>query len=104
MFAGLTLTAESSMNDRLLEILTERPDFNVTGSDRSMLKFFVDYLDHGSLFMVGFDPGDDPEFTFTNDAQRYKFRLSEIRQYATNMKQGIAMDWDVVPFEFISKE
>ena len=91
------------MNDRLLEILSERPDFTIAGRDYALLKFFVEYLDHGSLFMVGFEPGDDPLFTFTNDAQRYMFRMSEIRSYAENMKRGVAMDWESVPFEYISR-
>lgn len=92
------------MNHRLLEILAERDDFTLSESDNKLLKFFVEYLDHGSLFMVGFEPGEDPAFTFTNDAQRYTFRVSEIREYANNMKRGIAMDWDTVPFEYTSND
>ena len=90
------------MNDRLLEILSLRPDFKIVGDDYKLLAFFVEYLDHGSLFMVGFEPGDDPLFTFTNDAQRYRFTLTEILQYAYGMKHGVSMDWDVVPFELIT--
>jgi hypothetical protein len=86
------------MNDRLLEILTERPDFNITGEDKKVLDFFVEYLDHGSLFLTGFEPGDDPVFSFTNDAQRYSFRMSEIREHVLNMKQGKPMEWEKIPF------
>jgi hypothetical protein len=89
------------MNDRLLEILTERPDWNVNAQDKKVLDFFVEYMDHGSLFMVGFEPGEDPSFVFTNDAQRYRFTLSEIREYVRGMKSGKPMDWEVVPFEYI---
>jgi hypothetical protein len=91
------------MNDRLVAILTERPDFNITGEDKKRLDFFAEYLDHGSLFLVGFEPGDDPEFTFTNDAQRYRFRLSEIRDHVIGMKSGRAMPWEKIPFEYINK-
>jgi hypothetical protein len=91
------------MNDRLLEILSTRSDFHVSDEDMSRLRFFTEYLDHGSLFMVGFEPGDDPTFTFTNDAQRYRFTLSEIRSIVGGMKSGKALDWEQVPFEYVSK-
>ena len=91
------------MNDRLVAILTERPDFNITGEDKKRLDFFAEYLDHGSLFLVGFEPGNDPEFTFTNDAQRYRFRMSEIRELVIGMKSGRAMPWEEIPFEYINK-
>lgn len=92
------------MNDRLIEILTERPDFKLSGEEKKMLDFFAEYLDHGSLFLVGYEPGSDPAFTFTNDAQRYRFALSEIKEYYQQMKSGIPMDWDTVPFEYIQKQ
>ena len=85
------------MNDRLLEILTQRPDFNITGEDKKVLDFFVEYLDHGSLFLNGFEPGNDPVFSFTNDAQHYRFRMSEIREHVRNMKQGKPMEWENIP-------
>ena len=91
------------MNDRLLEILSHRPDFLVSPEDKRILDFFVEYLDHGSLMMVGFEPGDDPEFSFTNDAQRYRFKLSEIREYYRQMKSGTPMDWENVPYEYIGR-
>lgn len=91
------------MNDRLVEILTQRPDFNITGEDKKRLDFFSEYLDHGSLFLVGFEPGEDPVFTFTNDAQRYRFSMSEIREHVVGMKSGKAMVWEEVPFEYINK-
>jgi hypothetical protein len=89
------------MNDRLLEILTHRPDFHVTPEDQKRLQFFVEYLDHGSLFMLGYEPGEDPAFLFTNDAQHYRFSLSEIRRYVDDMKSGIPMPWENIPFEYI---
>jgi hypothetical protein len=91
------------MNDRLLEILTTRQDFNVSDEDKKRLAFFVEYLDHGSLFMVGFEPGDDPAFLFTNDAQRYRFTLSEIRELVDGMKSGVAMKWEEIPYEPIGQ-
>ena len=91
------------MNDRLLEILSERPDFTIVGEDKKLLQFFVEYLDHGSLFMVGFEPGTDPVFTFTNDAQRYHFHFSQIRTLALGMKSGVAMGWEEIPFEEINR-
>ena len=91
------------MNDRLLAILAERPDFNVSPDDKKILDFFVEYLDHGSLMMMAFEPGPDPAFVFTNDAQRYRFTLSQIREYYRGMKSGTPMDWEQVPFEYISR-
>ena len=92
------------MNDRLLHILTERPDFTVSDEDLKRLEFWVDYLDHGSLFLWGFEPGDDPAFTFTNDAQRYRFTMSEIREYVIGMKSGKPIDWEVVPYEYVERK
>lgn len=93
------------MNDRMLEVISQRPDFGIDGADKKVLDFFCDYLDHGSLFLVEFMPGDDPAFLFTNDAQRYTFRMSDIRGYVTDMKSGRqSMDWETVPFELISRE
>jgi hypothetical protein len=91
------------MNDRLLEILSARPDFTITGSDKKALDVFVEYLDRGSLFMTGYEADDDPLFSFSNDAQIYKFKLSEIVGLVANMKQGIAIDWERVPFEYVTK-
>ena len=91
------------MNDRLLEILSHRADFTITGSDKKTLEIFVEYLDRGSLFMTGYDAANDPEFAFSNDAQIYKFRLSEIVELVAKMKQGIAIDWERVPFEYVSR-
>jgi len=91
------------MNDRLVEILSQRPDFTVVGEDKKRLDFFAEYLDHGSLFMTGFEPGDDPTFVFSNDAQIYRFTMSQIRDYVMGMKSGKAMDWEHVPFEYITK-
>ena len=86
------------MNDRLLAILSERDDFWVAPEDKKLLDFFVEYLDHGSLFLTGFEPGDDPMFSFTNDAQKYSFRMSEIRGHVLDMKQGKPMEWEKIPF------
>lgn len=92
-----------AMNDRLLEILTERPDFTIEGEDKKLLDFFVSYLDHGSLFLFHYEPGDDPVFTFTNDAQHYHFKLSEALKYARDMKNGIPMPWEDIPFEYVTR-
>ncbi len=94
------------MNDRLIEILSGRPDFNLSAEDKKLLDFFAEYLDHGSLFIAGFEPGthdrsstNNPSFVFTNDAQRYRFSMTEIREHVQSMKRGIPMDWERLPFE-----
>ncbi len=88
------------MNDRLIEILATRPDFTIVGDDKKRLDFFAEYLDHGSLFLSGFEPGADPAFVFTNDAQHYRFSMSEIRELVLGMKRGIPIDWETLPFEY----
>ncbi|HEY3873989.1 MAG TPA: hypothetical protein VGM92_00800 [Candidatus Kapabacteria bacterium] len=90
------------MNDRLLEILSARPDFSIVDSDRKSLDFFCEYLDHGSLFLSGFEPGTDPAFLFTNDAQLYRFSMREIRELVSGMKAGRAMKWEEIPFDLKS--
>ncbi len=89
------------MNRQLLDILYERPDFPVAMADRPILDFFCEYLDHGSLWLLGFEGGDDPLFTFTNDAQHYHFTMSQIREYYRQMKSGTPMDWERIPFDYI---
>ncbi len=91
------------MNRQLLDILGAKNDFIVVGEDLVILYAFVDYMDHNSLWLLSYTKTEDPIFIFTNDAQRYRFTLSEIKQYYKNMKSGIAMDWDTIAFEYISK-
>ncbi|HZK75334.1 MAG TPA: hypothetical protein VFD13_00350 [Candidatus Kapabacteria bacterium] len=88
------------MNDRLLEILSKRPDFTIGDEDKKLLDIFVEYLDHGSLFLAGFEPGTDPAFIFTNDAQIYRFPMSDIRARVLALKRGEAMDWERIPFKY----
>ena len=92
-------TQNLRMNDRLLEILSERADFSIPREDKKLLDIFVEYLDRGSLFLAGFEPGIDPTFIFTNDAQIYRFMMSDIRARVLAMKRGEAMDWERIPFE-----
>jgi hypothetical protein len=92
------------MNHLLLKILSERADFKLPAEDQKILDFFVEYLDHGSLMLLEFIPGEDPSFVFTNDAQHYTFSLSEIRLHYKNMKSGIAMNWEEIPFEYIREQ
>ena len=88
------------MNDRLLEILSKRPDFTIPAEDKKLLDIFVEYLDRGSLMLSGFEPGNDPTFLFTNDAQIYRFPMSDIRARVLAMKRGEPMDWERIPFEY----
>jgi hypothetical protein len=88
------------MNDRLLEVFSKRPDFSITDEDKKLLDRFVEYLDRGSLFLSGFEPGGDPTFIFTNDAQIYRFPMSEVRARVLALKRGEAMDWEHIPFEY----
>src|SRR5689334_19167131 len=90
------------MNHQLLAIIAERPDYSIIGEDKKIVEFFVEYMDHNSLWLLRYEAGDDPVFVFTNDAQHFTFTLSEIRQYYKNMKSGIPMDWESIPFEYIS--
>lgn len=92
------------MNDRLLEILSERPDFTVSGEDKKLLETFVEYMDHGSLFLADYESSSDPTFIFTNDAQLFRFRMSEIREHILAMKHGQAMEWEHIPYEAIGNK
>ena len=91
------------MNQQLLDILEQRDDYTLAAADRKIVRWFVEYLDHNSLWLLGFEPASGPLFTFTNEAQRYKFTLDEIKAYYVGMKSGTAMDWETVPFEYITK-
>ncbi len=94
------------MNDRLIEILTHRPDFNLSSEDKKLLDFFAEYLDHGSLFLFRFEPNADPAeaaFVFTNEAQHFRFTMSDIRTYVHQMKSGKPIDWATVPFQFVDR-
>lgn len=90
------------MNHHLLSIIAERLDFTITGEDRKIVEFFVEYMDHNSLWLLRFEAGDDPRFIFTNEAQHFTFTLSEIRQHYKNMKSGVPVNWEEIPFEYVS--
>jgi len=91
------------MNHQLLSIIAERKDFTITGEDRKIVEFFVEYMDHGSLWLLRYEFDEDPRFIFTNDAQHFTFTLSQIRQHYQNMKSGIPMNWEKIPFEYVSE-
>ncbi len=91
------------MNHPLLSIIAERPDFIIKGQDKKIVEFFVEYMDHNSLWLLRYEPEGDPRFIFTNEAQHFTFTLSEIRQYYMNMKSGIPMNWEEIPFEYVSE-
>lgn len=91
------------MNHPLLALLAERPEFPIRGEDLNILDFFVEYMDHNSLKLLKYEDGADPAFIFTNEAQRYRFTMPEIREYRRKMKSGVPMDWETIPFEYISK-
>ena len=91
------------MNHELLSIIAARADFTIGEEDKKIVDFFVEYLDHNSLWLLRYERADDPRFIFTNEAQRFTFTLSEMKMHYHNMKSGIPMDWEKIPFEYISK-
>jgi hypothetical protein len=92
------------MNHQLLSIIAARPDYAITGEDQKIIEFFTEYMDHNSLWLLRYEPDDDPRFIFTNEAQRFIFTFSEIRQHYKNMKSGIPMNWEEIPFEYVSED
>jgi hypothetical protein len=90
------------MNHHLLSIIAERPDFLLNGEDKKIVEFFVEYMDHNSLWLLRYEADEGPRFVFTNEAQHFTFALSEIRQHYKNMKSGIPMNWEEIPFEYVS--
>ncbi|MEI8133515.1 MAG: hypothetical protein WCH46_00390 [bacterium] len=91
------------MNEQLLSIIAAKADYPVTKDDQSVVASFCEYMDHNSLWLLRCEHSDDPKFIFTNDAQHFTFTLSEIKEHYRKMKSGIAMDWENIPFEYISK-
>jgi hypothetical protein len=91
------------MNRQLLSIIAARPNYTIPDEDLPIVEFFSEYMDHNSLWLLRYEPAADPQFIFTNDAQRFTFTLSEIKDYYTKMKSGIPMNWEKIPFEYISK-
>ena len=92
------------MNQQLLDIIAKRDDFDYSQEDMNILRFFVEYMDHSSLWLFSYEATDDAKFVFTNEAQHFIFTMSEIRKYYSDMKSGKAMNWDEIPFEYITKE
>lgn len=92
------------INHPLLAILAERPDFPVRGEDLKILDFFVEYMDHSSLKLLRYEQDGETAFIFTNEAQRFRFTMSEIRKLYHDMKSGKPMDWENIPFEYITKQ
>ena len=72
------------------------------GEDKKIVDFFVEYMDHNSLWLLRYEAGGDPRFIFTNEAQHFTFTLTEIRRHYKNMKSGIALNWEEIPFEYVS--
>ena len=91
------------MNHQLLSIIAGREDYTVARDDKKIVEFFVEYMDHNSLWLLRYDAGDDPKFIFTNEAQRYTFTLSEIKKLYHGMKSGLPMIWEETPFEYINQ-
>lgn len=91
------------MNQQLLEILSTREDFRFSSDDMKILRFFVEYMDHSSLWLFSYEAGEDAKFVFTNEAQHFIFSMSQIRTYYSDMKSGKAMNWEEIPFEYITK-
>jgi hypothetical protein len=91
------------VNHELLAILAAKADYTITGADQKIVEFFTEYMDHNSLWLLRYEHDADPRFIFTNEAQRFTFSLSQIRSYYHNMKSGIPMNWEEIPFEYISK-
>jgi hypothetical protein len=92
------------MSHLLFSIIAERPDFTLQGDDRKIAEFFVEYMDHSSLWLLRYEAAEDPRFIFTNEAQRFTFTFSEIKKLYHNMKSGIPMNWEEIPFEYVSKQ
>ncbi len=92
------------MNQLLLEILSQRDDFDFSDGDRKILTFFVEYMDHSSLWLLSYEPAEDARFIFTNDAQHFTFTMSQIRSYYHDMKSGKRMNWEEIPFEYVTKK
>ncbi len=90
------------MNHLLFSIIAERSDFFLTAEDKKIVEFFVEYMDHNSLWLLRYEAAENPNFVFTNDAQHFSFTLSEIRQHYKNMKSGIPMKWEDIPFMYVS--
>ncbi|MEP7235336.1 MAG: hypothetical protein ABI778_08580 [Ignavibacteriota bacterium] len=88
------------MNQQLLSIIAARPDYSVADDVHPIVEFFVEYMDHNSLWLLRYESGNDPRFIFTNDAQNFTFTLSQMQQHYKNMKSGIAMKWEEIPFEY----
>ncbi len=93
------------MNRQLLELLEQRSDYPIPIEDRKLVEWFVEYLDHSSLWLLRWEQSDsgEPVFIFTNEAQRFRFSVSEMKAHYASMKSGVAMDWESIPFEYISK-
>jgi hypothetical protein len=90
------------MNRQLLDILFETNKVDLNREEKHIVEFFVEYMDHSSLWLLGVEHSSEPVFIFTNEAQRFRFTLSEIKTHYKNMKSGIALDWTTIPFEYTS--
>jgi hypothetical protein len=91
------------VNHELLSIIAKKPDYTISGEDQKIVEFFVEYMDHNSLWLLRYEHADNPRFIFTNEAQHFTFTLSQIREHYKKMKSGIAMNWEEIPFEYVSK-
>jgi len=90
------------MNHELLSIIVAKPEYSITGEDHRIVEFFTEYMDHNSLWLLRYEASEDPGFVFTNEAQRFTFTLSQIKDHYKKMKSGIPMNWEEIPFEYVT--
>lgn len=90
------------MNEKILELFLSRPDLQLGEEDHILLYRFFTYLDRNSLWLRFYEPGEDPVFLVSDDTMRYRLPLSQIRTMWSELKQGRSINWQEMPFEYVS--
>ncbi|HYF03980.1 MAG TPA: hypothetical protein VEC36_11420 [Patescibacteria group bacterium] len=90
------------MNERIFDIFLERGELKLTPEDITLLKKFFHYLDVNSLFLRSYEIAAEPIFIISDDAIRYRFTLSEIKNMWDSMKGGNRIEWEKLPFEYVA--
>lgn len=89
------------MNEKILELFLSRPDLQLPEDDQILLYKFFTYLDRNSLWLRFYEAGEDPVFLVSDDTMRYRLPLSHIRSMWRELKEGKAIAWEKLPYEYV---
>jgi len=79
------------MNESILEMWLQMGKVSIPPQLMPSVSKFIKYMDKHSLWLV---EHEEDTFLFSNDAQRIRFRFSEMEFHMKNLELGISFPWN----------